>query len=209
MTIRTHRLTFPLSEADARSLHAGDLVTIDGEIVITAGLPTHQRLIGCLEGKEPLPMPLQGASVFHLGSFSRDSGGGFELLYLNPTTSTRFNPLMPRLIDAFQWHAVGGKGGLDARSAQALQRVGCVYLSFLGGGCTLLSQAIEEVVEVGWSDMLTHYRLVRLKVQGLGPATVAIDAHGRSLYDEEAASARERLPDILAGLDAARTGAKP
>lgn len=204
MTIRTHRLQFPLSEADARGLRAGDLVTIDGEIVITAGLPTHERLLGCLEGKEPLPMQLQEASVFHLGSFSRDTGNGFELLYLNPTTSTRFNPLMPRLIDAFHWHAVGGKGGLDRRSAEAMQRAGCVYLSFLGGGCTLLSQAIQEVVEIGWPDMLTHYRLVRLKVEGLGPATVGIDAHGRSLYEEEAASARERLPGILAQLDAAR-----
>lgn len=209
MGIRTHRLQFPLSEADARSLRAGDLVVIDGEIVITAGLPTHERLLGCLDGKERLPMALQGASVFHLGSFSRDTGGEFELLYLNPTTSTRFNPLMPRLIESFQWHAVGGKGGLDARSTQAMQRTDCVYLSFLGGGCTLLSHAVKDVIQVGWTDMLTHYRLVRLKVEGLGPATVGIDAHGRSLYEEEAAAARDRLPDILARLDAARTGERP
>lgn len=209
MTIRTHRLQFPLTEADARALRAGDLVTIDGEIVITAGLPTHERLLGCVDGKDPLPMQLQGGSVFHLGSFSRDTGNGFELLYLNPTTSTRFNPLMPRLIESFQWHAVGGKGGLDRRSAEAMQRAGCVYLSFLGGGCTLLSHAIKEVVEIGWTDMLTHYRLVRLKVEGLGPVTVGIDAHGRSLYEEQTASASEHLPEILARLDAARSQEHP
>jgi fumarate hydratase subunit beta len=204
MTIKTHRMTFPLTADDARSLRAGDLVIIDGEIVITAGMPTHERLLGCLDGKEPLPMDLQGESLFHLGSFSREVEGRFEVLYLNPTTSTRFNPFMPRLIEGFEWHAVGGKGGLDSHCAAALQRTGSVYLSFLGGGCTLLSQAIQEVLEVGWRDMLTHYRLVRLRVQGLGPATVAIDAHGRSLYDEEQRAARDRLPDILAGLDAAR-----
>ena len=69
---------------------------------------------------------------------------------------------------------------LDDRRAEVMQEVGCLYLSFLGGGCTLLSQAVKQVVEVGWTDMLTHYRLVRLKVEGLGPATVGIDAHGRS-----------------------------
>ncbi|HSV53089.1 MAG TPA: fumarate hydratase C-terminal domain-containing protein [Burkholderiaceae bacterium] len=205
MAIQTHRLNFPLSEAHARSLNAGDLVVLDGEIVITAGLPTHQRLLKCLDSGEPLPMNLQEASVFHLGSFSREVDGRFEVLYLNPTTSTRFNPYMPRLVESFRWHAVGGKGGLDRHCAQALQAAGCVYLSFLGGGCTLLSQAIQEVVEVGWSDMLPHYRLVRLKVKGLGPATVGIDAHGRSLYDEEQAAAQERLPAILAQLDAARS----
>lgn len=207
MTIRTHRLTFPLSADDARSLRAGDLVVIDGEIVVTAGLPTHERLLGCLAGREPMPMDLRGASLFHLGSYSREVDERFELLYINPTTSTRFNPYMPTLIPGFQWHAVGGKGGLDSACAKAMQEVGCVYLSFLGGGCTLLSEAIEEVLEVGWADMLVHYRLARLRVRGLGPATVGIDAHGRSLYAEEQQSARDRLPQLMAELDHARNAA--
>ena len=205
MTIRTPRLTFPISADEARTLRAGDLVIIDGEIVVTAGMPTHERLLGCLDGVEPVPMDLNGASLFHLGSYSRETGdGGFEVLYINPTTSTRFNPFMPRLIPGFQWHAVGGKGGLDERCAAVMQEVGCVYLSFLGGGCTLLSEAVKEVVEVGWRDMLTHYRLVRLRVEGLGPATVGIDAHGRSLYAEEQATARERLPALMGELEQAR-----
>ncbi|HEU0204699.1 MAG TPA: fumarate hydratase C-terminal domain-containing protein, partial [Burkholderiaceae bacterium] len=90
MAIKTHRLTFPLSAAAARQLRAGDQVLIDGEIVITAGMPTHERLLRCLDGAEPLPLDLHGVSLFHLGSFSRETGGKFELLYLNPTTSTRF-----------------------------------------------------------------------------------------------------------------------
>ena len=207
MTIRTHRLNFPLSEADARELRAGDLVVIDGEVVVTAGIPTHERMLRCLDGHETPPMELRGASIFHLGSFSRETDGRFEVLYVNPTTSTRFNPVMPRLIEGFGWHAIGGKGGLDAASLPAMRAAGCVYLSFLGGGCTLLSAAVKEVVQIGWSDMLMHYRLVRLRVEGLGPATVGIDAHGRSLYAEEQASAKERLPEILARLAARRAEA--
>ncbi|MDH4374796.1 MAG: fumarate hydratase C-terminal domain-containing protein [Ramlibacter sp.] len=207
--IRTHRLKFPLCEADARSLRAGDQVILDGEIVVTAGLPTHQRLLGCLEGREPMPMALQGASLLHIGSYSREEQGRFEVLYINPTTSTRFNPHMPRLIEGLGLHAVGGKGGLDAASAQAMARTGCVYLSFLGGGATLHTQAIREVLEVGWPDMLTHYRLVRLRVEGLGPATVGIDALGRSLYDEQTAAAQDRRAEIMAGLARARMTALP
>jgi fumarate hydratase subunit beta len=208
MTIRTQRMTFPLSADDARTLRAGDQVIIDGEIIVTAGLPTHARLMGCLEGKEPMPMNLQGQTLLHLGSYIRETEkegeGGFEVLYINPTTSTRFNPYMPRLINGLQLHAVGGKGGLDAASVAAMQATGCVYLSFLGGGCTLLSQAVREVVEVGWSDMLTHYRVVRLKVEGLGPATVAIDAHGHSLYADAALQAQTRLQHLMDELDAGR-----
>jgi fumarate hydratase subunit beta len=208
MTIRTQRMTFPLSADDSRTLRAGDQVIIDGEIIVTAGLPTHARLMGCLEGKEPMPMNLQGQTLLHLGSYSRETEkegeGGFEVLYINPTTSTRFNPYMPRLINGLQLHAVGGKGGLDAASVAAMQATGCVYLSFLGGGCTLLSQAVREVVEVGWIDMLTHYRVVRLKVEGLGPATVAIDAHGHSLYADAALQAQTRLQRLMDELDAGR-----
>ena len=56
--------------------------------------------------------------------------------------------------------------------------------------------------------MLTHYRLVRLRVEGLGPATVGIDAHGRSLYQEEQATAKDRLPQILADLASDRERAR-
>ncbi len=201
----THRMRFPLSAEDARILRAGDQVVLDGEIVVTAGLPTHQRLLRALDGAEPLPLPIHGGSLFHIGSYSREEHGSFEVLYINPTTSTRFNPYMPRLVRELGLHAIGGKGGLDAQSVEALKDVGCVYLSFLGGGCTLLSSAVREVLEVGWPDMLTHYRLVRLKVEGLGPATVAIDAHGCSLYEQAGTHAQSLLPDLLAEMDRERT----
>jgi fumarate hydratase subunit beta len=203
----SHRLQFPLSATEARQLRAGDQVLMDGEIIITAGLPTHERLLTCLDGHESLPLDLREASVFHLGSYLRETVGGHELVYLNPTTSTRFNPMMPRLIHEFGWHAVGGKGGLDAASAAALQAVGGVYLGFLGGGCTLLTQAVREVLQVGWTDMLMHYRLVRLRVEALGPVTVGIDAHGRSLYTERrlhAEGQRDRIAAALGGPGSAR-----
>lgn len=193
MAITTHRMNFPLTEADARKLHAGDQVIIDGEIIVTAGLPTHARFLDCLDGKEPFPMSMQEASLFHLGSYSREIAGQFEILYINPTTSTRFNPHMPRLIRELKLHAIGGKGGLDEASTKAMQEAGCVYLSFLGGGCTLLSQAIVAVLEVGWTDMLTHYRVVRMRVRGLGPVTVGIDAHGNNLYTQIHEAAHKQL----------------
>jgi fumarate hydratase subunit beta len=198
-------LHFPLSRADARSLGAGDMILADGEIVITAGLPTIQRLVACAdEGRDP-PIALAGGSLFHLGSYSQDTAdGGLEILYMNPTTSTRFNPLMPRLIRHFGLTAVGGKGGLDAACAAAMAEVGCVYLSFLGGGAPLHTTAIRAVRDVAYPDLVAHYRLVRLAVEGLGPLTVGIDAHGNSLFETLHHQAEDRLPEILARLDADR-----
>ena len=192
------RISAPFDEASIRSLRAGDMVVVDGDVVITAGLPTHQRLIDCLDNATQPPVDLHNQALFHLGGYSRGEGDAFEMLYINPTTSTRFNPYMPRLIEGFGLRVVGGKGGLDEHSVAAMQKVGCVYLSFLGGGCTLLSRAINHVVEVGWSEMLTHYRLSKINVSELGPAVVAIDAHGNSLYAENAAQAQARVEQAMA-----------
>ena len=209
MTEEIRRLRLPLSEEDTLSLRAGDMVLLEGEIVITAGLPTHHRLMECIEGKRDLPRDLRGAGLFHLGSYSRETPeGGFGVLYMNPTTSTRFNPLMPRLIRHFGLRAVGGKGGLDAACAEAMREVGCVYFSFVGGGAPLLSDAIREVVSVHWNDLVSHYRLVTLRVEELGPVTVGIDAHGHSLYGDLSQAAADRLPAIMADLAAARAEAE-
>ncbi|MBO1076847.1 fumarate hydratase C-terminal domain-containing protein [Roseomonas marmotae] len=195
------RLRMPLSREDALSLRAGEMVLLDGEIVITAGLPTHHRLAECAAGTREAPRDLHGAGLFHLGSYSRETqDGAFEVLYMNPTTSTRFNALMPGLIRHFGLRAVGGKGGLDAGCVAAMQEAGCVYLSFVGGGAPLLSDAIREVVSVHWNDLVSHYRLVTLRVEALGPLTVGIDAHGNSLYGDLNAAATARLPAIMAEL---------
>ncbi len=197
--MRTMRM--PMSPEDARSLRAGDMILLEGEIVITAGLPTHHRLLACAEEGRTPPIGIRGGSLLHLGSYSRDTAdGGLEVLYMNPTTSTRFNPLMPRLIRHFGLTAVGGKGGLDAVCTAAMQEVGCVYLSFLGGGAPLHSTAIRAVREVAWNDLVAHYLVVRLAVEGLGPVTVGIDAHGNSLFDTLRDQAAGRMEGILARL---------
>lgn len=201
----TRRLQLPLTEEQARALALGDMVSLDGEIIMAAGLPTHRRIVDFIEAGRPLPTDLRGAAMLHLASYSREADGAFEVLYLNPTTSTRFNSLMPKIISSFGLRAVGGKGGLDMACVQAMKEAGCVYLSFPGGGCTLLSRSIKEVISVHWDDLIFHYRLVKLRVEGLGPATVAIDAHGNSLYENLRQAAESRLPDILARLDQERS----
>ena len=92
------RLKLPLSKADVRQLKAGDFVLLDGDIVLTAGLPTHERIREHMLANKPLPIDITGGSLLHLGSYSRETNGKFDVLYMNPTTSTRFNGYMPEFI---------------------------------------------------------------------------------------------------------------
>lgn len=200
-----HRLRLPLSEDAVRALRIDDHVLLDGEIVTTAGLPTHQRILEHLDANKPLPFDLTRAAFFHLGSYNEQQNGALEVRYMNPTTSTRFNRYMPTFIRRLGLRAVGGKGGLDAESAKAMQEVGCVYLSFLGGGAPLLSAAIKAVVAVGWDDLISHYRLLKLRVEDLGPLVVAIDSHCANKFDILQAQARARLPALMEELNRGRT----
>lgn len=205
---QTHHLRLPLTEADVRRLKVGDFVVLDGDIVLTAGLPTHERIREHMTAGEPLPVDITGGTLFHLGSYSREANGKFEVLYMNPTTSTRFNALMPDIIRHYDLRLVGGKGGLDAACAKAMKETGCVYLTFLGGGAALHSDAIKELLEVAWNDLVSHYRLVKIRVEGLGPLLVGIDAHGNNSFDRLTTRAQERLPEILHDLDEARAASE-
>ena len=197
-------LRLPLSAADARSLAVGDQVRLTGPVTMSIGLPTHKRMAAMLERGLALPQDLRGGAFVHLSSFNRETTSGFEALYLNPSTSTRYDEFMPSIIRKSGVRVVGGKGGLSTECVAALKEAACVYLSFLGGGCTLLSHAIRGVASVHWNEYISQFRLITLDVDGLAPATVAIDANGNSIYEQLKDRANARMPEILARLKRAR-----
>lgn len=198
-------LTLPLTRADVEGLELGEMVVLSGHLTMSIGLPTHRRMVELLDAGAPLPVDLRDGAFLHLSCYNRERpDGSHEALYLNPTTSTRYNAYMPRLVEGAGLRLVGGKGGLDEACVQALRRQGCAYLSFLGGGCALLSQAIRRVVAVHWTEEIAQFRLLTLEVQELGPATVAIDAHGHSLYTQLREQAATRLGAMRASGAAAQ-----
>lgn len=199
-----HRLKLPLREQDVRALALGDTVSLAGEIVVTIGLPTHQRIAEYLREGKALPIDIRGGAFLHLSCYNDEGADGPQALYLGTTTSTRFNAFMPSFIRGYGLRLVGGKGGLDEECTLAMRETGCVYLSFLGGSTALMSQALRRVVDVQWTDLISQFRLIKLQVEDLGPATVAIDAHGNSLYANLRRAADERLSGIVARLNADR-----
>lgn len=191
-----HRLTTPLTRDVTATLKLGDTVYLDGSFVATAGYPTHERLMRVIEQGEAPPIDLTGTAFFHMGSSSSGESDVRRINYVNPTTSTRFNAFMPTLIRHFGFCALGGKGGMDAACAEAIREAGAVYFSMIGGAAPLLTEGIERVVETGWDDLITQFRLTRFSAKGFGPLTVAIDAHGNSRYADLTDAAEAKLSDI-------------
>lgn len=195
-----HHLRLPVDEGQVRDLQVGDMVTLTGAVTVSIGLPTHQRMATAARSGTPLPIDLKNGAFMHLSTYVREKDGQSVPLYLNPSTSTRYNPWMPDLIRGLGLRLVGGKGGLNQASVDALKECGCAYLSFLGGGSPLLSRGLRGVRSSHWNEYISQFRLLTLDVESLGPATVAIDAHGGSAYENLRERAQSRMPEILEGM---------
>jgi fumarate hydratase subunit beta len=152
----------------------------------------------------PLPFPMEGSAFFHMGSSCRQEGERWVTNYVNPTTSTRFDAYMPDIIRRLGLTSAGGKGGMGQTCVEAMRETGCVYFSMPGGASPLLSEGAVERLETGWDDLIEQFRLSRFRLGGFGPVTVAIDAHGNSMYDRLRQGAASRMPQILEELERAR-----
>jgi L(+)-tartrate dehydratase beta subunit len=85
-----------------------------------------------------------------------------------------------------------GKAGLLAGSVEAMKEYGAVYLAIVGGAAALETLQIEEIEHVWWEDLMPEC-LWKFRVREFGPLIVAIDAHGRSLYQRVQEQVAERI----------------
>jgi L(+)-tartrate dehydratase beta subunit len=104
------------------------------------------------------------------------------------------------LLERYGVRAIIGKGGLSGESLEHFERHGGVYLAITGGAAALETTQIEAIEAVWWEDLMPEC-LWQFRVRGLGPLTVAMDAHGGNLYADVKAEARRRLEDILTKLE--------
>jgi tartrate dehydratase beta subunit/fumarate hydratase class I family protein len=69
------------------------------------------------------------------------------------------------------------------KTLSALKKTGAVYTHYTGGAGALAARAINEVTGVHWlSELGIPEAVWVLSVNEFGPLTVAMDAHGQSLY---------------------------
>ncbi len=186
-----YHLQSPFTEADIRQLRAGDIVYFDG---LLFGIRDLTQIYMFDQNHEP-PVSLAGAPCIHTAPSLRKVGDKWEPICVGTTTSTRMDRFTPPLIEKYGVRAIIGKGGLYQESLDAMQKFGAVYLAITGGSAALETKSIEEVEAVYW-EHLHPEALYQFRVKNFGPLTVAMDSHGRHLYEEVKAEAVKRLPEI-------------
>src|ERR1051325_2901567 len=109
LTGREVILTPPLTEAQMRELKVGDVVLINGEM-FTGRDNVHAYLM-----KNPPPVDLNGAALYHCGPVMLKEGGEWKVKAAGPTTSIREEPYQGDVIRKYGVKAVIGKGGMGKK----------------------------------------------------------------------------------------------
>src|SRR5204863_5936458 len=180
-----------LTEEKVRGLKAGDIVLLSGT-VFTGRDEVHKYLH---KGGE-LDVIKNGV-IYHCGPVVLEEGGRYRVVAAGPTTSIREEPYQADVIKKFGVKAVIGKGGMGAKTLQACQEHGCVYLHAIGGAAQIYARCVKAVPNVYLKQFGSPEAVWEMVVEDF-PAVVTMDAHGRSLHQEVADDSQARLKQVMA-----------
>jgi fumarate hydratase class I len=179
-------LTAPISEEKIRALKVGDVVLVTGEMY-TGRDAVHAYLM-----KNPPPVDLHGAVLYHCGPVMLKEGEKWTVKAAGPTTSIREEPYQADVIRKYGVRAVIGKGGMGPKTLAALKECGAVYLNGIGGAAQYYARTVEEVLGVNLMEFGIPEAMWHLRVKGF-PAIVTMDAAG-----SEQGIARDGMPSAKA-----------
>ena len=217
------KLVYPFTEDAVRTLKAGDAVSISGRLY--TGRDKFHKFFA--DGGK-LPVDFRDGALYHCGPVCVREGGkvekwksgkvdggkvdavGWKVVAAGPTTSVRENPYEPGFIAASGVRLIIGKGGMDAATLAAMKKHGCVYIQAVGGAGALYADCVKRVAgvsllgEFGAAEAVWHFDVEDFR------GIVAMDARGRSLFDEVERLSTARLRGLTPPSPRGKvTGAQP
>ncbi len=175
---KTIHIDMPLDNAKVEAMTAGTQVLLSG-VIYTARDAAHKRLCELIRKGEKLPLDLNGSALYFVGPCPAKPG---EVIgSAGPTTSYRMDAYSPMLMEHAGLKAMIGKGNRSREVVDAMVKHKCVYLAATGGAAALIARCITACEVVCYED-LGPEAIHRLEVKDL-PLLVAIDCHGRNLYE--------------------------
>lgn len=188
----------PISEQDTRALRVEDTVTLNGTLF---GIRDATQIHMFDHGRRTR-FQLTGHAVIHTAPNVRKVAKsaahptGYEPVCIGTTTSDRMERFTNPLMQQYGVRVIIGKGGLRQGSLSAFQELGGAYLAIIGGTAALETTWIESIEDVDLDD-LNPESLWKFRVRNFGPLLVAMDSHGRSLYEDVSQTATGRRAAAL------------
>lgn len=171
-------ITLPLTEELAKTLHAGDFVSLTGTIY-TSRDAGHRRMCEALAKGEKLPFDPTDATIYYVGPTPAKPGQ--VIGSAGPTTSGRMDAYAPALMSVGARGMIG-KGERLPEVVEAMKQYSGVYFGAVGGAGALLAKCIKKNEPIAYEDLGAE-ALCKLYVKKM-PLVVIIDSFGKNLYEE-------------------------
>ncbi len=172
------RITLPLTEELAKTLHAGDSLLVSGTIY-TSRDAGHKRMCEALARGEELPFDPQDATIYYVGPTPAKPG---EVIgSAGPTTSGRMDAYAPTMMSVGARGMIG-KGARLPEVVDAMKKYSGVYFGAIGGAGALLAKCIKSAELIAYEDLGAE-ALRKLYVEDM-PLVVIIDSEGNNLYED-------------------------
>lgn len=187
-------IQLPISEADARSLQLGEIITLSG-LLFTGRSRFHIRAI-----EDGIFPPIDFAKIncfFHVGPVMKQESGVWSVVSCEPTSSIRFERYGADVVRKLKLRTLIGKTTMGPRTAEALKEVGGIYLSKIGLSGNALREQVTKVhnvyflTELGKTECTWIY-----EVDYFGPFFVAIDSMGNNYFEKLSREVESRMPEI-------------
>jgi len=172
------KITLPLTEELAKTLHAGDSVLVTGTIY-TSRDAGHKRMCAALARGEKLPFDPADATIYYVGPTPAKPGN--VIGSAGPTTSGRMDAYAPTMMSVGARGMIG-KGARLPEVVDAMKKYSGVYFGAIGGAGALLAKCIKKAELIAYEDLGAE-ALRKLYVEDM-PLVVIIDSEGNNLYDD-------------------------
>ncbi len=171
------KVTLPLTEELAKTLHSGDELLLTGTIY-TSRDAGHKRMCEALARGEELPFDPKDATIYYVGP--TPAKPGTVIGSAGPTTSGRMDAYAPTMMSVGARGMIG-KGARLPEVVEAMKQYSGVYFGAIGGAGALLAKCIKQAELIAYEDLGAE-ALRKLYVEDL-PVVVIIDSEGNNLYE--------------------------
>ena len=192
------KLKTPISKDTVYKLKVGDIVYLSGRIY-TGRDEAHINIIrgSDREDIKEIVNKLKDGVIYHAGPIMKKVGDRWRCVSIGPTTSARMNEVEEDFIKITGISAIVGKGGMKGDLLNVFKEYGVVYLAAPGGCAALLADAVVDVKGVYLEELGMPEAIWELEVENFGPLIVAMDTHGRSIYEEVNREVMRKLKELI------------
>ncbi|MBR4060049.1 MAG: fumarate hydratase C-terminal domain-containing protein [Lachnospiraceae bacterium] len=185
-----YHLQSPLQESDIRKLRVGDTVFLSGK-AFTCRSKLQRSVFD-----EGLAMPkelLDNDILIHAGPIILKEGDSWQLVSIMPTSSVRFEKWGADSIKEWGLKVIVGKTTMREKTAEAMQKYGCVHLSPQSVSPNLWHDQIDIQGVYLFDEMGSIEAPWQFELNEFGPFVVDMDTEGNSLYEQVDDKVRENL----------------